>query len=182
MQAKDKFCSVITNQLQKEQLQDKNPCYRENEILKRYVEDGKQRFEVVGLPQVSCGAALQLAHEGLSHNGSPRTYVLLERNHFWKGLKPMVKRHIQSCKFCQKHNKQAVRHSKYNFAAGPAPMKFISMDSIGEIHPPSSRGNRYALTVNCMLTRFTFCVPLPDEKAQTVLKAVHTGKILFHFH
>ena len=87
MQAEDKFCSVITNQLQKEQLQDKNPCYRENEILKRYVEDGKQRFEVVGLPQVSCGAALQLAHEGLSHNGSPRTYVLLERNHFLERFK-----------------------------------------------------------------------------------------------
>ena len=171
MQVEDKFCSVITNQLQKEQLQDKNPCYRENEILKRYVEDGKQRFEVVGLPQVSCGAALQLAHEGLSHNGSPRTYVLLERNHFWKGLKPMVKRHIQSCKFCQKHDKQAVRYSKYNFAAGPAPMKFISMDSIGEIHPPSSRGNRNALTVNCMLTGFAFCVPLPDKKGTNCAKS-----------
>ena len=29
------------------------------------MEDGKQRFEVVVLPQVLSGAALQLAHEGL---------------------------------------------------------------------------------------------------------------------
>ena len=63
---------------------------------------------------------------------------------------------------------------------GKAPL--ITMDSIGEFHPPSSKGNRYALTVICMFTGFTFCVPLPDKKAQTVLKAVHTGKILFHFH
>ena len=58
----------------------------------------------------------------------------------------------------------------------------ITMDSIGEFHLPSSKGNRYALTVICMFTGFTFCIPLPDKKAQTVLKAVHTGEILFHFH
>ena len=80
LQAEDKFCRDIINKLQKGQLQDKNPYYREHEILKRYVEDGKQRFEVVVLPQVLSGAALQLAHEGLGHNGSPRTYALLKRN------------------------------------------------------------------------------------------------------
>ena len=70
MQTKEKFCSDINNKLQNGQLQDKNPYYRENEILKRYVEDGKQRFEVVVLPQVLSGTALQLAHEGLGHNGT----------------------------------------------------------------------------------------------------------------
>ena len=89
LQKEDKFCNDIMNKLQKGQLQDRNPYYRENGILKRYVEDGKQRFEVVVLPQVLSGA-----HEGLGHNGSPRTYALLKRNYFWKGLKPMVKRHI----------------------------------------------------------------------------------------
>ena len=171
LQAEDKFCSDISSKLQRGQLQDKNPYYRENEILKRYVEDGKQRFEVVVLPQVLSGAALQLAHEGLGHNGSPRTYALLKGNYFWKGLKPMVKRHVQSCKFCQEHNKQSVKYSKYNFAAESAPMKFISMDLIGEFHPPSSKGNRYALTVICMFTGYTFSIPLPDKKAETVLKA-----------
>ena len=91
LQAEDKFCSDINNKLQKGQLQGRNPCYKENEVLKRYVEDGKQRFEVVVLPQVLSGAALQLAHEGLGHNGSPRTYALLKRNNFWKGLKPWLK-------------------------------------------------------------------------------------------
>ena len=83
----------------------------------------------------------------------------------------MVKKHVQSCKFCQEHNKQAVKYSKYNFEAEPAPMKFISMDLIGEFHPPSTKGNRYALTVICMFTGYTFCIPLPDKKAETVLKA-----------
>ena len=169
--AEDKFCKDISSKLEQGQLQDKNPYYKEGGILKRYVEDGKQRFEVVVLPQVLSNAALQLAHEGLGHNGSPRTCALLKRYYYWKGLKPMVKKHVQACKFCQKHNKQAVKYSKYNSEAEPAPMKFISMDLIGEFHPQSSKGNRYALTVICMFTGYTFCIPIPNKKAETVLKA-----------
>ena len=67
LQARDKFCNDISNKLQQGQLQNKNPYYKENEVLKRYVEDGKQRFEVVVLPQVLSSTALQLAHEGLGH-------------------------------------------------------------------------------------------------------------------
>ena len=145
--------------------------YKENGILKRFVQDGKQRFEVVVLPQVLSNAALQLAHEGLGHNGSPRTYALLKRYYYCKGLKPMVKKHVQACKFCLEHNKQAVKYSKFNFEADPAPMKFISMDLIGEFHLPSSKGNRYTLTVICMFTGYTFCIPIPNKKAETVLKA-----------
>ena len=155
-QTKDKFCKDISNELQQGQLQSRNPYYIENGILKRFVEDGKQKFEVVVLPQVLSNAALQLVHEGLGHNGSPRTYALLKRYYYWKGLKPMVRKHVQACKFCQEHNKQAVKYSKYNFEAEPGPMKFISMDLIGEFHPPSSKGNRYALTVICMFTGYTY--------------------------
>ena len=140
-QPKDKFCKDISNKLQQGQLQSKNPYYLENGIL-RFVEDGKQKLEVVVLPQVLSSAALQLAHEGLGHSGSPRTYSLLKRYYYWKGLKPMVRKHVQACKFCQEHNKQAVKYSKYNFEAEPVPMKFISMDLISEFHPPSSKGNR----------------------------------------
>ena len=83
----------------------------------------------------------------------------------------MVRKHVQACKFCQEHNKQAVKYSKYNSEAEPAPMRFISMDLIGEFHPPSLKGNRYALTVICMFTGYTFCIPIPNKKAETVMKA-----------
>ena len=171
LQVEDKFCKDISNKLQQEQLQSRNPYYIENGILKRFVEDGKQKFGVVILPQVLSNAALQLAHEGLGHNGSPRTYALLKRYYYWKVLKPMVRKHVQACRFCQEHNKQVVKYSKYNFEVEPAPMKFISMDLIGEFHPPSSKGNRHALPVICMFTGYTFCIPIPNKKAEMVLKA-----------
>ena len=171
LQAEDKFGKDISSKLQQEQLQSQNPYYIENGILKRFVGDGKQKFEVVVLPQALSNAALQLVCEGLGHNGSPRTYALLKKYYYWKGLKPMVRKHVQACRFCQEHNKQVVKYSKYNFQAEPAPMKFISMDLIGEFHPSSSKGNRYALTVICMFTGYTFCIPIPNKKAEMVLKA-----------
>ena len=45
------------------------------------------------------------------------------------------------------------------------------MDLIGEFHPTSSKGNRYALTAICMLTGFTFCIPLKSKKAEDVVMA-----------
>ena len=43
-------------------------------------------------------------------------------------------------------------------------MEFVSMDLIGEFHPPSSKGNRYALTAVCMLTGHTFCIPIKTNQ------------------
>ena len=45
------------------------------------------------------------------------------------------------------------------------------MDLIGEFHPPSSQGNRYALTGVCMLTGFTWCIPIKSKKATDVARA-----------
>ena len=45
----------------------------------------------------------------------------------------------------------------------------ISMDLIGEFHPPSSKGNRYALTVICMHTGFVFCIPRRTKSAEDVV-------------
>ena len=50
-------------------------------------------------------------------------------------------------------------------------MDFISMDLIGEFHPPSIHGNKYALTVICMLSGWTWCIPIPDKTAPVVIQA-----------
>ena len=50
-------------------------------------------------------------------------------------------------------------------------MEFISMDLIGEFHPPSTKGHKYALTVICMLKGYTFCIPLKTKTAAEVVRA-----------
>ena len=43
--------------------------------------------------------------------------------------------------------------------------------SLVSFNPPSSKGNRYALTAVCMLTGFTFCIPIKNKTAQEVVTA-----------
>ena len=50
-------------------------------------------------------------------------------------------------------------------------MQFISMDLIGEFHPPTSRKHRYALTVIFMLTGYVFCVRLKTKATEEVIQA-----------
>ena len=71
LQKEDKFCKNTLNMLASNKLQNKNPYYVESGILKWYIDDNKQRFEVIVLPQTLTQPTLQLAHEGLGHNGIP---------------------------------------------------------------------------------------------------------------
>ena len=108
----------------------------------RYIEDNKQKFEVIVIPSDLPGVVLKLAHDDLGHNGSARTYMILRRNYYWKGLRPDVIRHVKGCVVCRKYNSASPRYNKGTFQAPGAPMDFISMDLIGEFHPPSSHGNK----------------------------------------
>ena len=65
-----------------------HPYYMEGELLMRYVEDNKQRFEVIVIPWDLSKVVLKLAHDDLGHNGSARTYMVVRRNYYWKGLRP----------------------------------------------------------------------------------------------
>ena len=42
---------------------------------------------------------------------------------------------------------------------------------IGEFHPPTTKGKRYALPVICMLLGYVFCIPLKTKTAEEVLQA-----------
>ena len=86
-------------------------------------------------------------------------------------MKKSVHQHCTNCQVCAKHNIKMQELKNEHFSSPPQPMEFIAMDLIGEFHPASSKGNRYALTAICMLTGFTFCIPLKSKCAEDVIKA-----------
>ena len=156
-QINDKFCQNIRDMILKEGPKAVYPYYMEGELLMHYIEDNKQKFEVIVIPSDLSSMVLKLAHDDLGHNGSARTYMILKRNYYLKGLRPDVIKHVKRCVVCRKYNSASPRYNKGTFQAPGAPMDFISMDLIGEFHPPSSHGNKYALTVICVLPGWTWC-------------------------
>ena len=149
----------------------KNIFAMENNILKKKVIEGGLLYKPVIIPEILRECLLMLAHDEQGHNGFKRTYSALKTLYYWKGMKRHIQLYCRRCRTCARHNIQTQEFQKEHFSAPPQPMEFIAMDLIGEFHPASSKGNRYALTAICMLTGFTFCIPLKSKKAEDVVTA-----------
>ena len=163
LQSQDTFCSHILTQIGKGNIKEGQTYLIQNKILKRYVIDGNNPYVTVVLPRALTAQVLKMAHDDLEHYGTHRMYMLLKWLYYWKGLKSSVVRHVQRCYHCQQRNKQVVKYATLHFDVASFPMQFISMDLIGEFHPPTSKGKKYALTVICMLTGYVFCIPLKTK-------------------
>ena len=171
LQQKDMFCNNILNQIEKGNIIEGQMYIVKDKLLKRYVIDGNNTYETTVIPRAITAQVLRMAHDNLGHNGTHRTYTLLKRLYYWKGLKPSVVKHIKMCYQCQRRNRQVIKYATLHFDVATFPMQFISMDLIGEFHPPTAKNNRYALTVICMLMGYVFCVPLKTKTAEEVIQA-----------
>ena len=114
---------------------------------------------------------LILTHDKSGHNGFRRTYGSLKNRYYWKGMKKSVHQHCTNCQVCARHNIKTQQLKNEHFSYPPQPMEFMAMDLIGEFHPALSKGNRFSLTAICMLTGFTFCIPLKSKCAEDVINA-----------
>ena len=112
-----------------------------------------------------------LAHNEQVHNRFKRTHSALKTLYYWKAMNRHIQLYCKRCRMCARHNIQTQELQKEHFSAPPQPMEFITMDLIGEFHPASSKGNRYVLSAICMLTGFTFCIPLKSKKAEDMVTA-----------
>ena len=80
-----------------------------------------------------------------------------------------ILKYFKHCKVCAVQKDQKTQFKKQIFEPGVQPMEFMSMDLVGEFHPPSSKGNRYAPTVVCMLTGYIFCNPIKNKSVEEIV-------------
>ena len=171
LQQQDANIETLKHKLRHNKLDKEYYSIDENELLTRKVIDGGHKFHAIYPPNLLVFQVLQTAHNDLGHNGFPRTYAALKRVFYWKGMKEDIRKHCKTCATCILHKSENVKFEKKIFKPLLQPMDFICMDLIGEFHPPTSHGHCYALTAVCMLTGFTWCVPLKTKTAEEVSKA-----------
>ena len=133
--------------------------------------DNGHKFSAAVVPEDLTDTVLVLGHNQSGHNGYQRTYAAIKRNYYWKGMRKHILVHCKTCVTCAKQKVQKTQFEKQIFKPGVQPMEFVCVDLIGEFHPPSSKGNKYALTAVCMLTGFTFCIPIKNKSAEEVITA-----------
>ena len=139
LQQKNTFCANILVQIEKGNVIKGQLYIIQNKLLKRDVTDGDNMYETIVMPRALTAQILKMAHNNLGHNGTHRTYTLLKRLYYWKGLKPSIAKHIQRCYQCQRRNKQVDKYATLHFDVATFPMQFISMVLIGEFYPPTTK-------------------------------------------
>ena len=142
-----------------------------NNMSFRSIVDNGHKFKARVIPESLMDVVLHLGHNQSGHNGYQRTYTAIKHFYYWKGMRAQILQYCKSCKVCAVQKVKKTQFEKQIFEPGVQPMEFVSMDLIGEFHPPSSKGNRYALTAVCMLTGYTFCIPIKNKSAEKIVTA-----------
>ena len=162
---------LCIKQLQKQWTEnslDQNTYIMENNILKRKLIDNRLLYTPIVVPDILKNCLLILVHNNSGHNRFRRTYGSLKNRYYWKRMKKSVHQHCTNCQVCAKHNIKTQLRNEH-FSSPPQPMEFIAMDLIGDFHLASSKGNRFTLTAICMLTGFTFCIPLKSKCTEDMI-------------
>ena len=170
LQKNDTYCRGVAKKLHKDTELQKIFIKEEGVLYRLWIEDGRT-FKCILVSQVLQDFMIILAHDYSGHNGSRRTYNCLKRQYYWPGIRKQIFRHCKKCKACVLQNQGQPEKCFGHFDSPDLPMEFICMDLVGPIHPPSSRGNRYILTVIDMLTGFTIAVPIKNKNAETICEA-----------
>lgn len=114
------------------------------------------------------------------HIGTCRLLKRLRSKYYWFNMKRTIAEYIKRCEKCIQ-NKHRTKTNE-TFIQTTTPTKsfdLISIDTIGPL-TKSKLGNRYALTVQCDLSKYIIIVPIPDKQAATLAKALVEHCILIY--
>ena len=170
LQKSDEECRTIVKKLNNN-VQTAKIYLLEDGLLKRLWTDENITFKCLVVPEVLRDPLLLLCHNKNGHNGARRSYQALKRNYYWPNMRKEVYRHCKRCVECMLQNQNTTEGAFGHFSAPDGPMQFICMDVVGPISPMTSQGNKYCLTVICMLTGYTIAIPIPDKSAETICRA-----------
>ena len=97
MQSTDSFCKRIVKRLLNKTAPEHElkTFFIHNGLLYRYASDHSQDFCTLVIPKAWRYTILVETHDKMGHQGNNRTYSLIKRQYYWKGMAKDVKDYIQ---------------------------------------------------------------------------------------
>ena len=136
--------------------------------------DGQETQQLV-IPEQLRPELLKVAHENplSGHFSIKKTIGRLQRDFFWPQMGSEVTRYCHSCHICQlSNNKRVVKAPLGSPILAAEPFANVSVDIVGPLHPPSSEGHQYVLTMVDQATRYPDALPLKHIDSQTVAQSL----------
>lgn len=105
------------------------------------------------------------------HAGFHKCYKRIKSIYKWKGMKNNIKDFIARCEACQQNKLIRKKHREPMIITSTANDAFekISLDIVGPF-PLTMNGNKYILTLQDDLTKYSQAYALPDHTAETIAK------------
>lgn len=112
------------------------------------------------------------------HIGQSRLFNKLKDLYKWQKMRKTIANYIAKCEVCAKNKHQ--KHHKETMQITTTPVKAFDIVSIDTVGPftKTANGNRYAVTMQCDLTKYVVIVPTTDKEANTIAQALVNGFIL----
>lgn len=105
------------------------------------------------------------------HSGFLRTYKRIKENYKWANMKGDIKNLIRSCHSCQinkKENKTS-RAPMQITTTSERPFQRLALDIVGPLDL-TENGNKFILTMQDDLTKYSYAVSTPNHEAKTIAK------------
>lgn len=113
------------------------------------------------------------------HQGQRRTLLKIQEKYYWENMARDVNQYVQECELCQKVKRGGITKMPMKITTTASqPWERIAIDVVGPL-PVTNGGNRYLLTVQDDLTKFLFAIPVPDQTAETIARALTDNILLF---
>ncbi len=122
------------------------------------------------------------AHEGLGggHFGVTKTKVKVSERFWWPGFEEDVRAYVAGCPVCAaSKNPLAWPRAALHPIKVSRPNQIVAMDVIGPLRRTSA-GNAYGLVMIDLFTKWVEVAAIPDQTADTVVKAVQREWVASH--
>lgn len=114
------------------------------------------------------------------HLGIKKTSMKIKSMYTWKNQKKQVIDFVSKCEKCKlnKHGKQT--KSPLVITDTPQlPFDIVQIDTVGPL-PSTEDGFKYAVTMQCQLTKYIVTAAVKDKEAKSVAKAIYENFILIY--
>lgn len=148
-------------------------------LLSRILGDTQIRIfactnEIIILPENDRTRLISENHSSAvgGHKGITKTYNRMKKRYHWTRMKADVQNFIQNCRPCQLKKLVRIKTKQPMVLTDTPDAAFdkISMDIMGPL-PITRSENRYILTIQDLLTKYSLAIPLPSAGAIQVAHA-----------
>uniref|UniRef100_A0A0A9XNT8 Integrase zinc-binding domain-containing protein n=1 Tax=Lygus hesperus TaxID=30085 RepID=A0A0A9XNT8_LYGHE len=133
--------------------------YRTEEIL-----DNTRQEQIIK----ECHGSLLSGHESMN-----RKLKKIQMYYKWPLMKDQVENFVKNCTECQtnKDTRKKTKEPMQITTTAFETFQKVNVDLMGPF-PISIQGNKYILTVQCDLTKYSIAVPIPNQESFTIAEAL----------